>query len=68
MAAVNISLWVVHRSVLVSEAAWWVSLGFLRAHTHVVKFSLLGSHIAAIAIEGTHGGLGATVQHRSGGS
>ncbi len=56
---------IVHKSLLVGEAAWNDSVaGFLRAKSHRMELSLLGSHIAAISIECTHGGLSTAVQGR----
>ncbi len=56
---------IVHKSLLVGEAARNDSVaGFLGAKSHRVELSLLSSHIAAISVECTHGGLGATMQGR----
>ena len=58
---------IVHKSLLVGEAAGNDSVaGLLRAESHRVELCLLGSHVAAISVKCTHGGLGATVQGRRG--
>ena len=41
--------------------------GFLGSHAQVVQVGLLRSHVAAVTVEGTHGGLGTAVQGGRGG-
>lgn len=50
--------------MLIREVAGgWVT-GLLRTHAHAVKLSLLGRHVAIIAVEGTHGSLSTAVESR----
>ena len=59
------SFWVYHGLlVLLLETAAGRVAGLLRAHAHVVKFGLLGSHVAMIAIESAHGSLSTAVEGR----
>ena len=58
----TVYLGVVH-SLLVAETAWSVS-SFLRSESQVVKLGLLGSHVATISVECTHGSLGTAMQSR----
>ena len=48
--------------VLVCEASADRIPSLLRAHAQVVKLCLLGSHVAVVAIEGSHGSLGAAMK------
>ena len=49
-------------SMLILETSASGVAGFLRAHAHIVKLSLFGSHVAIITIECAHCSLSATVQ------
>lgn len=51
--------------MLLSEAAWEVAT-VLRAHSKVVQGGLLRSHAARVSVKGTHDGMGAAMEGRSG--